>query len=213
MAWLDPAWFHSARRVPDRETSGPHAAALDRISWSHSWGTGRGHGHESVPAPPLDLDEERSVLTTHGSSLQDLAGRVRIRSVTEALNFVRLRGSPALVHVFRDYPVECEVVDRRTVDSSYVFGARDVLKYLEKRPPGMFGYGDSNMLKKSDARGARVVSSGGKYLITRTLLTVTKPGQLRLVTVSEEVSPNGSYAFRSLASVSTRGVWSFDFPL
>lgn len=145
--------------------------------------------------------------------LGDLRGRVRIESRAQALNFVRLRGSPALVHVLRDYPVECEVVDRDQVDPSFVFGAKDVLTYLRRRPLGMFGFGNQSLLDKSDVREASVAPLDGKYRITRTLLTMVDGSGFNLETVTETVSPDGDYSFKVLRSVPTSGIWSFDFPL
>lgn len=144
------------------------------------------------------------------NGFDDLRGYVRIRSGRAALNYVRLRGSPALVYAFREYGFEAEIVDQSAVDSYYVFGSKKLLNELGQFRHGYFGFGSKKMLQEGRVKPAKVTFWHGKYIVVRTLLHFVDFGVLQHVTVRETVGQNGSYSSKVLGIRNHRPGW-FDY--
>ena len=157
---------------------------------------------------------ERNGLDHDMSSLAYLKGFVTIKSPRDALNFVRLRGSPALIGVMRsEYGIECEIVNRKKIDESYVFGQTEVLKDLRRYDPGMFGFGNRRLMRLSGVTGAQVQRlKGGRFRVVRTMLTIEDLDRWSLIKISEIVGRDGSYRFTELSRRPTKGLWGFAFP-
>ena len=133
-----------------------------------------------------DITLERGHKTTSIQRIEDLAGRVQIRSTSEALSFVRMMTSPQLADSMRSKLVE--VMPASFLNDALYYGAPQQFRVYQ----GMFSWGvaPKTWLTKSHWKAPVISANGSGWVVTRWLCDYETES---IEVVREIISRDGGY--------------------
>jgi len=129
-------------------------------------------------------------------NLNELRGNVKIDTCQKALSFVRLRTSPRTFHAFISSGrlPELEVISRREVNSTYLYGDRIYLSSAMHAPSGYAGIVSDEHARCLRLQPALCVRTDHGYRIERTMFSEHRQSrEASFNRVFERVGYDGRY--------------------
>jgi hypothetical protein len=162
-----------------------------------------------IPGDPIEAYQKLYLVLpkqgTEISSLNDLKGKVKIRTAGEALAYCRLRTSPTTWYL---WPNQCylEIVPLDSLDLTFFFGNRDEYKYTKasykdktNRLNGFNGIVEpKSALSKFGIKPTTCTATKDGYEIHRTFIDNKQIGMgpYYSIAVTEQVGKDGSYSIQ-----------------